>query len=390
MKVARIVTASEAVEFHLRNTLDQFQGEYDLEVIGDNVSQYRERWPLVKFTDLKIVRKIHLWRDSVALIGLTAIFIHRRYDIVHSIMPKAGLISALAGFVTFTPVRMHTFTGQIWKNNKGPKRWIFKMIDRVIVALSTKCMTDSRSQSQFLFDEGIGQSNAPLEHFGQGSLSGVNLDRFNAQRLMSERKRIRNEVRADEDTRVFIFLGRKCKDKGTLDLLLAFRQAFGTSEKARLVLVGPEDDEDFKKLFYSEFEGQKNVFNYMSTTTPESFLAAGDVFCLPSYREGFGSVVIEAAALSLPTIGSDITGLKDAIVENETGLLIEPGDVQNLASCLKRALENPSLFKQMGEKAQERAAEKFAMKRLYELLSREYESLLNKKIFNPDQKLSQK
>lgn len=378
MRVARVVTASEAVEFHLRNTLDQFKGEYELEVIGDHVSQYSERWPLVRFTDVQILRKIHLWNDLCALFCLIRIFRQRRFDITHSIMPKAGLLSALAGLVTSTPVRIHTFTGQIWKNDKGFKKFFFKLMDQIIVALSTKCFTDSPSQSEFLCSEGISNKGQPLDFLGRGSLSGVNTERFNLKRLQSERDRIRAEIGAKENSIVFIFLGRKCQDKGTLDLLKAFRKAFATPTEAMLILVGPEDDQSFQDLFYSEFKSQPHIFNFQSTRCPESFLAAGDIFCLPSYREGFGSVVIEAAALGRPTIGSNITGLKDAILDQETGLLISVGDIDELSQKLRLAFDQPEVFKKMGEQAKNRALEQFSMEKLFHLLHQEYALLIQK------------
>ncbi|HAG91848.1 MAG TPA: glycosyltransferase family 1 protein [Bdellovibrionales bacterium] len=378
MKVARVVTASEAVEFHLRNTLDQFQGEYELDVIGDEVSIYKERWPHVNFIDLKIPRKIRLWEDLKALIGLTRIFNRKKYDIVHSIMPKAGLTCSLAGFISGRPIRIHTFTGQVWKNDEGFKRLFFKTLDRWIVALCTKAYTDSPSQSEFLFQEGISDHGKPLPYLGNGSLSGVNPHRFDPARLASERARLREEIGADENCKVYMFLGRKCKDKGTIDLLKAFDEAFGEDLKNLLVLVGPEDDQEFKDLFYSKFHQRKNIFNYPATSTPEIFLAAGDVFCLPSHREGFGSVVIEAAALGLPTIGSKISGLQDAIVDGETGSFVAPGDIEGLSKGLRQASEHSEAFKKMGEKARERAHSQFAMSRLFELLHKEYLDLMGR------------
>jgi len=118
-RVVRIVTASYVVPWHLANTLKRIAADFEVTVVGQGVSAYRDTWPDIRWIDLDLNRKVSLWSDLRALFSLCRIFLAIEPDIVHSIMPKAGLLSALAGFLCRVPVRMHTFTGQVWATRGG-------------------------------------------------------------------------------------------------------------------------------------------------------------------------------------------------------------------------------------------------------------------------------
>ena len=155
LKVVRVVTASYVVPWHLKNTLRRMPTDFEVCVVGQDVSKYKDSYPNVKFVDIKINRKTSLISDALALIALCKFFLSYKPDIVHSIMPKAGLLTSLAGFICRVPIRIHTFTGQTWVAKIGLSRYFYYCLDRLINFLNTICLTDSPSQSAFLQKHGI-------------------------------------------------------------------------------------------------------------------------------------------------------------------------------------------------------------------------------------------
>ena len=367
-RVVRIVTASYVVPWHLANTLKRIAADFEVTVVGQGVSAYRDTWPDIRWIDLDLNRKVSLWSDLRALFSLCRIFIAIKPDIVHSIMPKAGLLSALAGFLCRVPVRLHTFTGQVWATRQGMARRFYYLIDRLINALNTVCLTDSLSQSDFLREHGLSYKGEALPVLSKGSLSGVDTERFRGDELV--RARIRNELGIADNAIVFLFLGRMNRDKGILDLARAFASV--NDARSHLVLAGP-DEEGIGvavRTFADICSGRVHLTGAVSR--PEDYMAMADVFCLPSYREGFGSVVIEAAACGVPAIGSRIPGLVDAIEDGRTGVLFPEGDIDALADSMRDFLEHPGRYEQMGVNASRRVAESFSADVLYDALKTLY------------------
>lgn len=358
-KVLRTVTAAEAVPFHLRNSLKYTTGQFETVVVGTEVERLKDQFPAVRFINAYIPRKISFIKDLWGLIQLILIIGREKPDVTHSIMPKSGLLTAIAAFICCVPVRMHTFTGQRWTNYTGVKRKFFIFLDKIVVALNTYCLTDSSSQSKYLLDNGIHFKDLALPILGKGSLGGVDFEVFNVQNLHAVSTKHRQELNLGPDNFVFIFVGRKCYDKGVFELIDAFELV--NDEKARLILVGPDESNgSLEKRIFSKVQ----ILNLPQTDLPHLYLSLADVFCLPSYREGFGSTVIEAAALGLPTIGTQIAGLKDSVIDGQTGILVPPQNVKELAHAMRTLLQNEALRKKMSAAALENARKNYDAKTL--------------------------
>lgn len=378
-KILRVVTAPESVQFHLKNTLEFIWRDFDVAVVGDGVGCFKQQYVHIQWVDIPIPRKIDIAQDFLALLRLYRCFAERKPDIVHSIMPKAGLLSALAGVLSGVPVRIHTFTGQTWAEKKGFSRRFLIFLDWLIVKLNTVCYADSLTQSIYLAENGISLHGKKLPVLGDGSLSGVDLERFDRLNTLSERDEFRKRHHIAAAEIVFVFVGRKCRDKGIFDLIAAFAEVLKSGIKARLLLVGPDESEgEYTRRIHELSLPREALINIGRVDEPEKYMAAGDVFCLPSYREGFGTVVIEAAAMGLPAIGSKIFGLLDSIVEGETGLMIEPGNREGLCMAMKRLAQNKELREQIGEQARQRAAACYSSQRMYSLLRTSYLNYLIK------------
>lgn len=361
LRVLRVVTIPECVLWHMGKTLHGLAKEFDLTVAGENVSRYANQFPDVSWIDIDIPRKTSPLRDLKALIELYWLCCRLRPQIVHSIMPKAGLLAAIAAWLARVPVRVHTFTGQVWATKSGFSRRLYKLLDRLVVHLNTACLTDSPSQSRYLHQEGIDIKGSPLPVLGHGSLVGVDLERFDRERIHRHATVSRESLGLSETDLVICYIARKSRDKGAIDMLRGFSLAREASPHMRLLYIGPDESNgELDELRAKQPDLFVSVIERGSVTNHEEYLLMSDVLCMPSYREGFGSIVIDAAALGVPCIGSRIVGLTDSVVEGVTGLLHEAGAVKELSGLLLRIDEDRSLLKRLGTAAFERSRTDFS------------------------------
>lgn len=308
--------------------------------------------PGVEVVAAPIVRDISLLKDLQGLIFLVALFSRQRFDAVHSFTPKAGLLAALSGMIARVPVRIHTFTGQVWATRAGLARRVLKTADSVIARLTTHILVDSPSQRDFLIHERV-LSRKKSRVLANGSLWGVNVSRFRPD--PEWRAKIRQLHGIPEEAILFIFIGRLKLDKGVLDLANAFSQVAGRCCRAWLLFVGP-DEERLSPVIEAACSAVASRLRLVgSTDVSEEYMAAADVLCLPSYREGFGSVIIEAASAGIPSIASNIYGITDAIESGKTGLLHPAGDVESLRREMQKMIDDPGMRNDLGQKARLRA-----------------------------------
>ncbi len=315
----------------------------------------------VRYLSLKIAREVSLFDDLLALMALLRLFRQEKFQIVHSITPKAGLLAMIAGLLAGVPVRIHWFTGQVWATRKGPGRWLLKTLDRLLAACATHLLADSFSQRNFLIREGVVRSTQ-VTVLGQGSVCGVDTARFQPNPVSCSK--IRAGLGIIDTAVVALYLGRLNSDKGIQELASAFLLAAQQHADLHLLLVGP--DEGGMQLLVSQtlLTVADRVHFASITNEPEAFMAAANFLILPSHREGFGTSVIEAAACGIPTIGSRIYGLTDAIVDGETGLLVSVGDVVGIADAMIRLAVDQDFRRTLGRQAFMRVKRDFNQEQL--------------------------
>lgn len=340
---------------------------------ADEMSSELDTLKKITLRSVPISREISLLQDLRSLVLLVRLFRKEKYDIVHSTTPKAGLLCAVAGRLAGVKTRLHTFTGQPWVTMKGPKKVMLRWFDRVIVALNTHCFTDSPSQTQFLIADGIA-SEHQISVVGAGSLAGVDTLRFDSARFTAaDNSALRAETGIPEGSKVILFVGRVTADKGLRELLAAFRTISAQQTDAYLLFVGPFEAEGEAILQASMGEPMASRIKTIGfSSAPETYMSIASLLCIPSYREGFGTVVIEAAAMSLPAVGTDIYGLSDAIVAGETGMLVPPRDSAALAKALAQMLSDHALRSRMAANARARAHACFDSRIISDQLILEY------------------
>jgi glycosyltransferase involved in cell wall biosynthesis len=381
VRIARISTVPFFIVTQLKRQIEMIcnrganvtvvsSGGLELEILKD-----------VKNVEIDISRSISPIRDLMALFRLFLFFKCERIQIAHSTTPKAGLLTALAAFFAGVPVRLHTFTGQPWVNMHGLKKWLACNSDRLIGKLNTRCYADSASQQKFLIDQRILDSER-IFVIGAGSIAGVDLCRFNRNRFpIDDCKLLRHTLNIQDGAAVLLFVGRITVDKGVRELLQAFELLKAAGSNAHLIMVGQFDVDSGVSGSIArdviERIGDTHIVGY--TDCPEAFMAIADVLCLPSYREGFGTVVIEAAAMGVPTVGTDIYGLSDAVINGVTGILVSPRDVKSLKDALWELLESKERCSKMGNAAKQRAEKLFDAIKINEKVIDEYQELLSGK-----------
>jgi glycosyltransferase involved in cell wall biosynthesis len=374
-KICFVTAAPLTLRAFMRNHLLRLSETYEVSAVADfKPDELETDWlPGVQLAAIPISRQIRPAADLRALIALYRHFRSGRFDVVHSVTPKAGLLAMTAARFAGIPHRIHCFTGQVWATRHGLGRTLLKGADRLIAANASHVLTDSHSQRDFLEDEGVIRKGR-ADVLGQGSISGVDLERFHPDD--ATRARIRDGLGIPHQACLLLFVGRLNPDKGVLDLARAFAQLAHNNGTVWLAMAGP--DEARVGAQFEELCGEaiNHVRRIDYTPAPEHYMAAADVFVLPSYREGFGSVVIEAAACGLPAVASRIYGLTDAVEEGSTGLLHPPGDVEAMHDHLQLLCADETHRRLMGEKARERAISNFSMESVTADLLDYYETIL--------------
>lgn len=383
IKIARVVTVPEAF-VHFKPFLKLIKQKPVLISLVSSPGAYTKVIQdelQLDVSPIEINREIKPVQDIKSLISLIKFFRKNQFNIIHSSTPKAGLLSAMAGVFVPNSIRVHTFTGQRWANMKGPMRWLLKFLDKLVIKLNTQCYADSTSQIQFLISEGVAEAGE-VKCLLKGSYGGVDCERFNNDKYPSARADLLKELKLDADSVIVLYVGQLSHDKGIDELVAAFKGAQKQQQNIKLVLIGVyrEGIDQLNDETLTEMKSSKDIFSLGYKTQPEKYFSAADIFCLPSHREGFGTVVLEAAACELPTIGTNITGLVDAIVNSETGILVERENISELSQAIVDLAQSPQKRKQMGVQAKKRARNDFDAQLLAEAQWQEYQNLIKARL----------
>jgi glycosyltransferase involved in cell wall biosynthesis len=352
----------------------------DLTVVCSNGEGFEQvRSSHYKLKAINIEREIAPFKDIISIINLYHYFREERFDIVHSTTPKAGLLVMIASFLARSPVRIHYFTGQRWITLKGLKRNLLIFCDKITGALSTNSLCDSHGQRMFLIKNNI-ISPSKIKCISKGSVTGVDLDKFNYKELVGiNRKKVsktRENIGLAEKDIVISFLGRVVRDKGITELVEAFELL--DRKNVKLLIIGPREQhlDPIPESLIVNIEQNPNVFEIGMVSNPEDYLACSDIFCLPSYREGFPTVMLEASSLKLPIVAFDVYGVNEAVLDNETGLLVKLQNVKELKLSLLRLIDDEDFSKKLGETGFQRVIKYYTLKYVTENLITEYEANL--------------
>lgn len=373
-KICFIVAQPGTARSFFKDHIERLSDEFEVYLVGDiKKAEDIDSLKLDGHKSIEIVRRPKILKDLKALWQLFKYFKQENFFAVHSMASKPSLLTAIAGKMACIPHRIRIFTGQIWCNMNGYKRFFYKAIDKFVVALNTDILVDGYPQMRFLESQGVLKNGEALV-LGAGSICGVDIERFKPN--IDVRNKLRRELNFKEEDVVYEFMGRLKKDKGIDELLCAFNILSKDKKNTKLLLVGQDEENYSSKLKqYENIEVDKNLILFGPTRTPNELLVVADVFCMPSYREGFGLSVIEASSCELPVICSDIYGMADTFIDGVTGVRCKVKNVDSLYDCMLQLYQHGENRKKMGKNGRQMVLDKYTKKMITEAWANFYNKL---------------
>ena len=377
-KIIYVTTVPESMSTFCKGAMHDLAAHYDIVGVSSPGTSLDEvgRIDGVRVLAVPMERHISLIKDGKSLVSIYRILRKEKPDMIHSMTPKAGLVSMVAAWLARVPVRVHTFTGLVFPTCRGIKRRILMTTDRITCACATHIIPEGEGVKNDLIKNGI--TKKPMRVLGYGNVRGVDMDYYSRRNGVLE---IMESLRLkDPNLFSFLFVGRVVRDKGVNELVSAFAQLHQKCPETRLLLVGPYEDaldpiEDSTRNSINEGEG----IIYAGEKKGEELLAyyaAADCFVLPSYREGFPNTVLEAGAMGLPSIVTDINGSREIIIEGENGMIVPPQDSYALQMAMQRAVEDKESLAIMASNARTMVGDRFEQGFVRKCLYDFYESIL--------------
>ena len=327
----------------------------------------------IKYKQIPMHREISLLSDFFCLLRFLWIFIKDRPYIVHGNTPKASMLSMIAAWITRRPVRIYMCHGLRYQGTQGKLRKLLMTMERLSCACATHVISVSKGVADVMVADRLCKKEK-MQVVGYGSAGGVDLGWFNPQVVQSD---IRKELNIPDTSFVFCFVGRLVGDKGVNELVKSFNRLSEEKQEVHLLLVGPvESDQDpIDTTTSSIIKKNPNIHAVGMQKDVRPYLKASNAFVLASYREGFGMVLIEAGAMGLPCITTNITGFNEIIVPGENGAIIEPKDDEALYQEMKCWCDNPLRLKIMASKSRKMVEERYECHKVWENYMQFYESL---------------
>ena len=375
-KLIRAVTASQSIGFFEPIVPDLQAKGYEVVSVsspGPEVQHLREMG--VKCIEVSMERHISLSKDIVSLWKLIKVFRKEKPDIVHSMTPKAGMLCMLAAWICRVPVRIHTFTGLVWPTASGLKRKILMATDWLTCACATHVIPEGEGVKTDLLSHGI--THKPLKVLGYGNVRGIDLVHYaRTEEVMRKADKIRVK-----DVFTFVFVGRIVKDKGINELVAAFKRLQAREPKTRLILVGEYEDalDPITPEARKEIDDNPCILAVGKQKDVRPWLAASDALVFPSYREGFPNVVIEAGAMGLPSIVTDINGSREIIQDGVNGLIVPSKNEDALLKEMERLVEDAALASYLASHARRLVASRYEQGYVKQCLLDFYRQIIHKK-----------
>ena len=326
---------------------------------------------------IDLTRKITPIKDLLAVWKMYKFLKKEKPFIVHSHTPKAGLISMLAAWLANVPNRLHTVAGLPLLETKGVKRLVLDIVEKLTYKYATKVYPNSNALKKIIIENKL-TKEAKLKVIGYGSSNGINLEHFNPNKVTSNQiEANKKEIGIQEQDFVFIFVGRIVKDKGINELIQAFVQINEEFKNTKLLLVGTfeADLDPIKPQNFKLIKENNNIIEvgYVNDVRPYFLMSNALVF--PSYREGFPNVVLQAGAMGLPSIVSNINGCNEIIEENINGVIVPVKNVKELTNKMKEILIKNDFYLQLKKITRLSIENRFEQHFIWQEILKEYKKL---------------
>jgi len=379
-KIIRTATVSISLDILLKGQLAFLKEYYEVIAVSgqdehlDNVAK-REG---VRTISVSFQRQISPFKDFISLLKLYKVLRKEKPLIVHSITPKAGLLTMIAGYFAGVPIRVHTFTGLVFPYKKGFLHHLLLFLDKVLCRFATHIIPEGEGVKKDLVAFKV--TKKPLNVIANGNVNGIDLDFFNPNKISQvEQENLKQHLHISSTDFVFVFVGRLVSDKGINELVTAFTNLCKQNSNCKLLLVGPFENElDPLNLETLDLiSSNKSIISVGFQEDVRPYLALSNVFVFPSYREGFPNVVLQAGAMNLPCIVTDICGSNEIIISNETGIIIPVKNEITIFDAMQLLYHDKDLFQKLQSKSRVNIVSRFQQELVWNNLLQEYKRLEN-------------
>lgn len=362
-----------------KGNLNFLNNHFEVCAISSNVAKLQEIGSRegIRTHHIEMKRNISLITDVVCLLKFVVFFIKEKPTIVHGNTPKASMLSMLAAWITRVPIRIYMCHGLLFQGYSGFMKRLLMYMERLSCACATEVICVSNGVRNILIKEKIcSESKTLVIH--HGSAAGIDLEFFNSNKI--DPMVMRKELKIPLNDFVFLFVGRIVKDKGVNELVKAFKQLSVKMDNVHLVIVGAEESmNSISDDSRNEINSNSRIYQVGKKKDVRPYMLGADILTLPSYREGFGMVLIEANALGTPAIVSNIPGCNEVIIDKFNGEYVNVKDVNNLYDKMKYMAMNRDVVKQLSANARQSVVERFDRIKIWNLQFNEYMRLINLK-----------
>lgn len=379
VKLLRVTTVPISLKVLLKGQLAYMSEFYDVVAVsseGDELQDVANQ-DGIRVKAIGMTRKITPIKDFVALMKMILFFMYEQPSIVHTHTPKAGLLGMIAAWVTRVPCRLHTVAGLPVMEADGNKKRLLFLMEKLTYLCATIVYPNSYGLKDYIVCHNLTVENK-LKVIGCGSSNGIDTSYFDRTKQVEKEATCIRKKLGLNDSFVFCFVGRVVKDKGVDELLVAFNQLSKSFDDVRLLIVGclEEDLNPIAQESHEIIERNKHVIHVGYQDDIRPYLAASNCFVFPSYREGFPNVVMQAGAMGLASIVSDINGCNEIITHGENGLIVPRKDKKELETAMLRLIKAPKLLHALGEEARARIVSRYEQKGVWQAIKSEYDRCL--------------
>ena len=371
-KVIRISTVPGTINGLLQGQLKMLSSNYNVIAISSPGKELKEIAirENVRTIPIAMERRISFIKDIISLFRLIFVFHKEKPWMVHSITPKAGLLSMIAAWICKVPVRIHTFTGLVFPTAQGILKKILILTDKLTCFCATHINPEGKGVMNDLKKYQI--TAKPMFLIANGNINGVDINYYS--RTQEIEKQSLN-LKYDGYT-TFCFIGRIVKDKGIHELLTAFCNIHSQNKLVKLYILGRFEEQDAINEADKEIILKHKDIHYVGyQKNIRPYLCASDILVLPSYREGFPNVVLQAGAMGVPTIVTDINGCNEIIQHSINGLIVPPKDSNALSNAMLSFIENPAQIHLMRPACIQRVNQLYRTELIWKALLNKYKEL---------------
>ena len=377
-KLIRTSTVALSLNYLLKGQLGFLNEHYNVVAVSgqDEHLQLVKVREKVRVVDLKMERKMSLVKDFISLIKLYKLLKKEKPNIVHSITPKAGLITMLAAYLAGVPIRLHTFTGLIFPTKEGLPKKILMAMDKVLCKCATAIYPEGEGVKADLIHYGI--TKKPLKVIANGNVNGIDVDYFSADIYTDETKRLlKDELNIGKDDFVFIFVGRLVGDKGINELVRAFVSLSDRQCDCKLLLVGAfESDLDpLSSETITSIENNEKIIAVGFQNDVRPYFSISNALAFPSYREGFPNVVMQAGSMGLPSIVTNISGCNEIVIDGKNGMIIPVKDTLALENAMERLIVEVGFKESIKTNARALITSRYKQEMVWNAILAEYKRL---------------